>query len=111
MNQSFSSTEGLMKKNIRYSQPSLSGIEKHIHYSLHLSFQHKRIPSNGRSRLVIHVTIRSPKNNRRSKENKSIDLDHNLHSVRYFIYNLIHYLIHFYILIDLNYSNSPLSSR
>ncbi len=92
INQSSVSNEGLIKENIQYSQPSVSNFEKHIRYSRHLFFHHQRTPSKGRSRLVIHITIQLPENNRRSKENKSINPDHSLHSVRYFVYNLIHYL-------------------
>jgi hypothetical protein len=71
INQSLSSTENSRKRNVRCSQPSSSGIEKHVRYSRHLSFQHQRTSSNGRFRLVIHTTIRSPKNNRRQIENTS----------------------------------------
>jgi hypothetical protein len=92
ISQSLTPNEGLTKRNIRYSQSSVPSLERHVRYSRHLSFQHKRIPSNRRSRLVIHATIHSPTNNRRLKGSKSIDSDHELHSVRYFIYNLIHYL-------------------
>ena len=82
INQSLSATEGLTKENVRHSQPSRSGVEKHVRYSRHLSFQHNPPPSNVRSQLVIHTTVRSPKHNRRQTENRSIDPDHNLHSVR-----------------------------
>ncbi len=84
INQSFASNEGLIKENSRYLQSSAPTLERHVPSSRHLSFQHKWIPSNGRSRLVIYATIHSPTNNRRSKGSKSINSDHELHSVRYF---------------------------
>ena len=100
MPQSLSSTAGVIKRNIRYSQPSLSGIENHVRYSRHLSFQYKRTPSNKRLRLIIHTTIRSPKNNRHQKENKST------HSVRYYFFQKTRPLsIHLCIEIDFNYSS------
>jgi hypothetical protein len=92
INQSLSSTENSRKRNVRCSQPSSSGIEKHVRYSRHLSFQHQRASSNGRARLVIHTTIRSPKNSRRQIENKSALPNSDLLSVRCLFYILIHYL-------------------
>jgi hypothetical protein len=81
LHQSLSSTEDRIKRNIRYSQPSLHCIEKHVCYSRHLSFQHQSTSSNGRSRsrLVIHASIQSPKTDRRR-----INPNQDLHSVRFF---------------------------
>ena len=82
INQSLSATEDLTKENVRYSQPSSSEVKKHVRYSRHLSSQYKPTPSNVRSQLIIHATIRSPRHNRRQTVDKSIDAEHNLHSVR-----------------------------
>jgi hypothetical protein len=63
MNQSLSSTEGLTKEKLQYSEPSLPGLENHVRYmSRHLFFQHERISTNERSRLVIHASIQLTKN-------------------------------------------------
>lgn len=70
MNQSLPSTENLRKNNIRYSR--------------HFSFQHQRLSLNGRSQLIIHAKVRSPSNKRRSLNEKSLDINHDLHLVRYF---------------------------
>jgi hypothetical protein len=86
MNQSFTSTKDSGKGNVQYSQSSLSVTEKHVRYSRHLSLQHKQKSSNGRPRLVIHTTVRSPKNKRRPTENKSAVSNSDLHSVRYFFF-------------------------
>jgi len=110
INRSLSSNEGLTTQNTRYLQASLPVTERHVRYSRHLSFQHRRTSLNLRSRLVIHTTIRSPKNNRRQTENKSAVSNSDLHSVRFFK-KTSPLSIHLYIYIAFNYSNSSLSSQ
>jgi hypothetical protein len=84
---------GLIKGNVLSTRTSVPQVTmNHARYSRHLSGSHTRIYSNGRPRIVIHATIRSPKSKRHSKENESIDPNKDLHSVRYFMYNFIHSL-------------------
>ncbi len=85
LNQSLASNEGLIREDIRHSQPSVSHLGKQIRYSRHLFFQSKRISLNGRSRVVIHTSIQAPTTKLRPKENQTINSDHDLHSVRHFI--------------------------
>ncbi len=95
INSSLSSTQGQFKEKLRYSLPSITPLVEHAHYSRHLSFKHGTRPSNRKSRKIIHVTIRQPKNNRRSREKKSADSTRNLYSVKNFIYYLIYFLFIF----------------
>jgi hypothetical protein len=88
---SLSSTHGLIKENFRYSLPSVTPMVSRVHYSRHLSLKPGTRSSNRKPRKIIHVTIRSPNDNRRSGENKSAHPTLDLRSVK----NLFYYLIEF----------------
>jgi hypothetical protein len=91
--QALSSVEGVIKENVRSSQLSVPQLVRHTRYSRHPSFQHERISTNRRSQIVIHTTIRSPKNSRRVKDNKSTKPDVDLHSVSYLFHNFIYFYV------------------
>jgi len=105
INSSLSSTQGQFKEKLRYSLTSVTPLVEHAHYSRHLSSKHGIRLSKRKSRKIIHVTIRQPKNNCRSREKNSVDSTRNLYSVKKF-YLLSHlFSIYFYIEIDFVWFN------
>jgi arginine repressor len=92
-NQQISSTEEIIKENLRYSPSCVTPMVNQASYSRHLSSRHERRFSNGKSQTIIHVTIRSPPNNSSQKENKSENTIDDSYSVS----NLIYLFIIFYI--------------
>jgi hypothetical protein len=90
---SVSSTHDLIKENLQYSSPSVTRV-KDAHYSRHLSVGYGKRSLNRKPRKIIHVIVRSPKNNRDPGEIKSAHSTLDLHSVKTLFYYLIYLVLH-----------------
>jgi hypothetical protein len=91
---SVSSNYDLIKENLRYSLPSVTRVVKDARYSRHLSVEYGKRSSNRKPGKIIHVTIRSPKNNRHAGEIKSAHSTLDLHSVKTLFYYLIYIVLY-----------------